>query len=181
MLPPADDSAWEELVRGEFAKKTSCRGHRPLGLTTAYDVGLLRPLCGRHGLLFALLKAGMQLMLPAIWVVQKLTAGLPLPLFQPAYTIDAESKILGPLVKVVAHLLDTQPGLLLKDRWALLVEANPSLLDTFAGDLDGAMPWVPWYGKGAVRKVNCAIAVHHVASMPGSWLPHRYQPGSSTL
>ncbi|WIA28689.1 hypothetical protein OEZ86_011225 [Tetradesmus obliquus] len=53
---------------------------------------------------------------PWIWALQQLTAGLPLPLFQPAYTIDAESKILGPVVGVVARLLDTQPTLLLKDR-----------------------------------------------------------------
>jgi hypothetical protein len=117
MLPPADDSAWEDLVKGWFASLTSSSSRqRRLGLTSAYDIALLRPLWKSHGLLFALLKAGMQLMLPAAWVLQKLTAGLPLPLFQPAYTIDAESKILGPLVKVVVYLLDTEPGMLLKDR-----------------------------------------------------------------
>jgi hypothetical protein len=120
MLPPADDSAWEDLVKGGFASLTSSSSsssrHRLLGLTSGYDIALLRPLWGSHSLLFALLKAGMQLMLPAAWVLQKVTAGLPLPLFQTAYTIDAESKILGPLVKVVAHLLDTESGMLLKDR-----------------------------------------------------------------
>jgi hypothetical protein len=83
------------------------------------DLDLLKPLWHSHSaiMMFAV-KAGTQLMLPWIWLLQKLTAGLPLPLFQPAYTIDAETKILGPLVKVLAALLDTQPELLLKDRCA---------------------------------------------------------------
>jgi hypothetical protein len=121
MLPPTDDSAWEDLVAGTFAEtsysSSSDRKHRRLGLTSASDMDLLKPLCGRHSLLFKLLKAGTRLMQPWIWFVQKLTARLPLPLFQPAYTIDAESKILGPIVDGVAYLLDTEPGLLLKDRY----------------------------------------------------------------
>jgi hypothetical protein len=119
MLPPADDSAWEDLVKGGCAITTSSsssssrRRRRLLGLTSASDVALLRPLSGSHGLLFALFKAGIQLMLPAVWVLQKLTAGLPIQLLQPAYVIDAESKILRPLVR---HLLNTESEMLLKDR-----------------------------------------------------------------
>jgi hypothetical protein len=118
MLPPADDSAWEDLVKGGFASLTtsSSSRRRLLGLTSDHDIDLLRPLWGSHGLLFALLKAGIRLMLPAVWVLQKLTAGLSQMPFQPAYTIDAEDRILGPLVKALALLLDTHPGMLLRDR-----------------------------------------------------------------
>ncbi|KAF6263703.1 hypothetical protein COO60DRAFT_382576 [Scenedesmus sp. NREL 46B-D3] len=128
MLPEADDSAWEDLVKGGFAELTSNgTGQSRLGLTSVHSLCLLWPLCG--SLLLALLQAGTCMMLPAAWVLQKLAARLRLrlPLFRPAYTIDAETKILQPLVNVLAYLLDAQPGLLLKDR----VIPLPTKADTY--------------------------------------------------
>jgi hypothetical protein len=103
MLPPADDSAWEDLVKGRFASLTSSsRGNRLLGLTSGPDMALLRlrPLLGRQGLLLldALLDEGINLQL------------------QPAYTIDAEDRILRPLVPLLTFLLDVESRMLLKDR-----------------------------------------------------------------
>jgi hypothetical protein len=95
MLPPAGDAAWEALVEGSFAKrKVDC-----IGSGEEPDAGLMRA---------------------AKELLAKLTNKLPLFPPQP-YTIDAETKILEPVLVPLAAVLSPvvsglQPSLLLKDR-----------------------------------------------------------------